>query len=82
MWSVNHVPSRQTFACVVVAVASATYLVVFNLQSIVALARRAYDGYRRMIVKQMKTDTDPTWTETAPNFEQFQAKHERMIPTS
>ena len=65
-----------------VAVASATYLVVFNLQSIVALARRPYDGYRRMIVKQMKTDTNPNWIETARNFEQFSARRESVILTS
>lgn len=74
-------PSQGTFAGVIIAVASATYLAVFNLKNIVAIGYRIYNVYKRNVFQQMKNDMDPGWGKTAQGFEQFKPKIKRMMPT-
>jgi hypothetical protein len=57
---------------VIIFVALFTYLVVFNLNTLVRLFSRAYESYKVSLIASMKAETAGKWKERGERFENFQ----------
>lgn len=65
-----------------VIVAAFTYLAVFNLNNIVEVCRKSYNGYKKSTVQSMRKDHDPAWRTRAKNFDYFRPRLARPGPTN
>lgn len=72
LWSMNtDLLSITTLAYVIVIIAFSTYLVVFNLNSLVRLSRVAYTAQRSRLLSQMRNDESEAWKQRGKRFDAF-----------
>jgi hypothetical protein len=65
---------------VIISVALATYLIVFNLNALVLLFRTAYESHKASLVTSMKSETGSEyWKSRGESFESFQFRPKAEI---
>jgi hypothetical protein len=60
-----------------ILVALTTYILVFNLRSMVDATQNRYLGWKNNLVREMKGDKNKRWQATGERFERFRS---RMVP--
>jgi hypothetical protein len=75
LWSINNdLFALTTLIYVIIIVALATYLVVFNLNSIVYLSGTVYNAQKSNLLSRMKSDSSTYWKSRGEEFEAFSFK--------
>jgi len=62
-------------------VALSTYVVVFNMNSLIHTLYRLYEAKKKNVVRSMHLDSDKTWQKCGQKFEAFRPKHENLQPS-
>lgn len=73
--------SSTALVAVIIVVALATYITMFNVNSLVYNFGRLYDIKKRRVVRAMKSDDNETWKQKGQRFEVFRPKHENPEPS-
>lgn len=87
LWSINDSFPRTPLVYTIIIVALATYLIMFNINTLVVLAGRTYAAHKRTLVRAMKHDRgahSTVWRERGRRFEVFRPHaqhHERLQPS-
>lgn len=81
LWSINDKFSSTALIVVIVIVALATYMTMFNINRLVNTFGRIYDHKKRKVVQAMKSDRDNTWKQRGLRFDVFLPKHENPAPS-
>ncbi|KAL9102390.1 MAG: hypothetical protein Q9163_002456 [Psora crenata] len=81
LWSINDKFSTSALIYVILIVALATYLVMFNINSLVQGLGRLYNMQKTRLVHAMKNDRKDLWKLRGQRFEVFRPKHENPEPS-
>ena len=81
LWSMNNMFPIYGFLYTIIAVGLSTYLIVFNLNTIVTSISDIYDSRKRHLIRAMKADSAPSWKRLGEQFEVFRPRHERLEPS-
>jgi hypothetical protein len=63
--------SLHALIYVIILVAFATYMVVFNLDTLASLFTNTYDSYQNSLADKMKSETDKYWRPKRKEFGKF-----------
>ncbi|PMD46038.1 hypothetical protein L207DRAFT_576917 [Hyaloscypha variabilis F] len=74
VWSVNNTFSINRLWMTASILAVSTYVIVFNLNRLVAIFLRTYFNFFNRTVARMKTDEDETWAKRGYEFEKLSYK--------
>ena len=58
-----------------------TYIVLFNMNSLIHSFSRLYEAKKKNVVRSMHSDSDETWKRRGQKFESFRPKHENPQPS-
>lgn len=75
LWSTTDTFGFINLACVMVAVALATYILVFNLNSLVKASQTRYLIFKCNVVDQMMNDPRASWMETGIKFDRYKPRN-------
>ncbi|KAL6890714.1 hypothetical protein GGI43DRAFT_216127 [Trichoderma evansii] len=84
LWAVPDISNNDTrnpFIITTFLVGCATYIVVFNLESIVDFLGKFYTGYRSRVLEGMSEDLDSFWQTLRERFEEFPPNDEQRKPS-
>ena len=81
LWSINDRFASSTLIYVVIIVAMSTYIVVFNMNSLIHSFSRLYEAKKKRVIRAMHLDLDETWQKRGQKFEAFRPKHENPQPS-
>lgn len=81
LWSTTETFSWNGLAIAMILVGIITYLVTFNLNQIVRIARKVYKRYRDVVLDLMGESADEYWHDEAARFRQFQPPRPQLQPT-
>ncbi|MCJ1470220.1 hypothetical protein MMC07_008865 [Pseudocyphellaria aurata] len=81
LWSINDKFSSTALIVVILIVAFATYMTMFNINRLVDTVGHIYDHKKRKVVQAMKSDRDNTWKQRGLRFDVFRPKHENPMPS-
>jgi len=82
LWSINdQMMSLSALAITITLVALFTYLIVFNLNTLVNLSKKVYREQRGKLIDSMSTDAESVWREEGRRFKSFQPRLKREKPS-
>jgi hypothetical protein len=82
LWSINdQIMSLSALAITITLVALATYLIVFNLNTLVKLSKTVYREQRVKLIESMSEDSASVWREEGRRFKSFQPRLKREKPS-
>jgi hypothetical protein len=82
LWSINdQILPSSALAITITLVAIFTYLIVFNLNTLVNLSKRIYRKQRSGLIESMSTDPDSGWQEEGRRLKSFQPRQESENPS-
>lgn len=77
LWSTTDTFNFNALAYTMILVALTTYIIVFNLRSMVDATQSRYLRWKNNLVREMKGDKNRKWQATGERFERFRS---RLVP--